>query len=697
MKNFENILKQTEQRYFNRNRERNEKTKLIREGKIFEANPPELVENRLSRLNADSSTARAIISEGLKFTPTKPSVPPPRNFPIALERILGTNDFMGIGFLEKGLSISHAVARVQIKSSQGAVVGYGTGFLVSPRLLMTNNHVLEAREAATASLAEFNFQVGLDGQFKVSRVFQLAPEEFFLTDPTLDYTLVALRPDPVLAEFGWLRLIQESGKLMVGEWVNIIQHPNGEPKQLALRENRVVDELERFLHYQTDTAPGSSGSPVFNDQWEVVALHHSGVPERDPQGNVLTTDGRRWEPWMGEHRIAWKANEGARVSRLVAHIKNQRLNAAQQRMRTEMFEAAPPFIHVPEVDLSADKSGIPLQPQPELNRDGGITWTIPLRIHVSLGRAVPAGAAPISEQPSKTEPAAPPGEDAALREALNELALAETRAYYDAEADARAADAYYAGIPASISGTSLFEKLNQLLRSTHRTRIAYKPARHVYPWVDLHPDRRIRSIYSGQDFEPGTLIREDFRIDQERAVKMREFLLKESGPSPERIAEELDFLESQAPYNCEHVVPQSWFGKREPMRGDLHHLFACETRCNSFRSNIPYYDFPDFEEAVMDMCGKRLGDDKFEPLRGKGAVARAALYFMLRYPGEVGDEGREMQADRLPTLLAWHRANPPDEYEKHRNMAIYEKQGNRNPLIDRPEWADNVEFTLGIS
>jgi endonuclease I len=49
-------------------------------------------------------------------------------------------------------------------------------------------------------------------------------------------------------------------------------------------------------------------------------------------------------------------------------------------------------------------------------------------------------------------------------------------------------------------------------------------------------------------------------------------------------------------------VPQSWYAKAEPMRGDLHHLFACEPRCNSFRSNIPYFDFADFSnpEVIRD-------------------------------------------------------------------------------------------------
>ena len=52
--------------------------------------------------------------------------------------------------------------------------------------------------------------------------------------------------------------------LIVGQWVNIIQHPNGERKQLALRQNNIIDMLDDFLQYETDTAPGSSGSPTFS-------------------------------------------------------------------------------------------------------------------------------------------------------------------------------------------------------------------------------------------------------------------------------------------------------------------------------------------------------------------------------------------------------------------------------------------------
>jgi endonuclease G, mitochondrial len=139
-------------------------------------------------------------------------------------------------------------------------------------------------------------------------------------------------------------------------------------------------------------------------------------------------------------------------------------------------------------------------------------------------------------------------------------------------------------------------------------------------------------------------------------------------------------------------VPQSWFGKHEPMRGDLHHLFTCESGCNSFRGNFPYIDFPDAEEAIREACGHREANG-FEPAAGKGPVARATLYFLLCYPSLVGDTAQELRAERLEMLLAWHRGDRVSDYERHRNFAIAELQGNRNPLIDHPDWAERIDFS----
>ncbi|MER5479603.1 endonuclease [Streptomyces sp. NPDC002734] len=79
-------------------------------------------------------------------------------------------------------------------------------------------------------------------------------------------------------------------------------------------------------------------------------------------------------------------------------------------------------------------------------------------------------------------------------------------------------------------------------------------------------------------------------------------------------------------------------------------------------------------------------------MHGKGAVARATLYFLLRCPGLVGESG-EFPRSRLPVPLAWHEREPVDEYERHRNAAVAEIQGNRNPLTDHPEWAREIDFS----
>ena len=147
-----------------------------------------------------------------------------------------------------------------------------------------------------------------------------------------------------------LPLIPQTGMLVVGETVNIIQHPNGEPRQLAIQDNKVIDELGLFLHYQTDTSLGSSGSPVFNDQWEMVALHHSGVPGLSQEGKIRSTDGRDWEEWMGEQRIAGIANEGVRVSRLVQHVQAQNLSEPQRQLVDEILAAKPPELPSPPAE-----------------------------------------------------------------------------------------------------------------------------------------------------------------------------------------------------------------------------------------------------------------------------------------------------------------------------------------------------------
>lgn len=690
------LLEKTEKRYADRTSDRNEIRRKIDSGLLLQADKPERVKKRLERLGVTRSTAAVLVGSDVTSVPPTSTSRKPDSF--GLERLFHKSDLMSVNYLEVGTQAARSVGRIRIQTSHRSIAGYGTGFMVSPRLLLTNNHVLPSHQIASFSQVEFNFQDGMDGQPLLSVVFHLEPDAFFITDEDLDYTLVAVRDRGRngfnLGSFGWHRLIEEEGKVIVGEYVSIIQHPGGEPKQLALRENQLIDVLPNFLHYQTDTAPGSSGSPVFNDQWEVVALHHSGVPKRDEQGHILAIDDTLWTEEQGEHRIDWLANEGARISRIVRHVQQQNLSVDKQNLRNELFNAMPNPSQLPENVPESTASS------PAIGNDGSVTWTIPLQVSVRLGQPTsPASTTPAPEKPEpQSIPARPREENQELEAALAELEAASGKTYYDAASDESNRDRYYKKILSEankLNPDELYKELSNLLKSTHKTKLSYSPSQHLYPWVDLHPDRQLRSIYSDQTFKPEELIREDFRIAQLRALRTQEFKLKESTISAKEMDIQLDLLEASLPFNCEHVVPQSWFKKKEPMRGDLHHLFACEVKCNSYRGNYPYFDFPDFEEKVRDRCGK-LSEEKFEPSAGKGAVARATLYFMLRHPGEIDKTAREYQEERLATLFDWHKTNPVTEYEKHRNMAIFEKQGNRNPLIDFPDWADKIAFKLGL-
>ena len=273
-----------------------------------------------------------------------------------------------------------------------------------------------------------------------------------------------------------------------------------------------------------------------------------------------------------------------------------------------------------------------------------------------------------------------------VREALDELAAAKERVYLAEEADLEAASGYYSAVDADADAPALFTALSSLLEETHRVRPAYRPSVELYPWIDLQPDGKLRSVYTGEEFEPEELIQEAAEVEERRA-SLRAEKSRERGTTAESTEA---LVEDLHPYNCEHVVCQSWFEHHEPMRGDLHHLFTCESKCNSFRGNFKYVDFPDFEKVVREDCGKRE-ETGFEPWREKATVARATLYFMLRYPA-LGVYSEEA----LAMLLKWHDSAPVSDYERHRNATIFEKQGNRNPLIDHPEWAPRIGFSAGL-
>ncbi len=261
---------------------------------------------------------------------------------LGIERILGANDLLPINYLAAGLKVGRAVCRIQIRDVAGRVLGHGTGFLVSPQLLLTNHHVLPGAAFAQRSLAEFDYEDDVDFIPKDSKLFSLQPKKFFYNSAALDFALVAVNPHAssgaALSDFGFLPLIGASGKALIGEPVSIIQHPSGASKQIAVRNNHILNLVAEFIHYETDTQRGSSGSPVFNDQWQVAALHHASVPRKDAQGRILAKNGQPWTPNQGDDQIDWIANEGVRISAIVQHLRARNWQAGHKALLGKLLD-----------------------------------------------------------------------------------------------------------------------------------------------------------------------------------------------------------------------------------------------------------------------------------------------------------------------------------------------------------------------
>lgn len=266
------------------------------------------------------------------------------------ERIINGNELQDINYFARGGRAAQSVARIAIREPNGRQIGWGTGFLIAPNVLITNHHVLSDSRSASRSEAQFQYERDIDGRQIEPAVFALEPQMLFFSMPALDFTVVAVagraqNSDRPLASYGYLPLVGTLGKVTEGEWLTIIQHPNGERKQVCVRENHFIKKTTDVLWYSTDTVGGSSGSPVFNNDWYVVALHHSGIP-KEISGRIQTVDGRDYDPNRdSDDRIKWIANEGIRVSRIVETLKQK---LPQQPLLIPVFNATASSARLPE-------------------------------------------------------------------------------------------------------------------------------------------------------------------------------------------------------------------------------------------------------------------------------------------------------------------------------------------------------------
>ncbi len=895
---------------------------------------------------ADLSERRAM--QILDYDPPKAGekgIIDPKDFDF--EKLYLESNLLPIRFIREGNRRADAICRLNARFN------LGTGFLVGPGLLMTNNHLIASPEEAKEFVAEFYYEEGVD-TIRVT----LHPEKLFITSDKfdLDYTIVACSVDGI-EQATPITLCREPALIALGERANIIQHPKGRFKEIAIHENKVVYIDQKVIHYTTDTETGSSGAPSFNDDWELVALHHAGwqneegktvnegvrisaivadLMRRVTQGAAYADAAKKMlrhvngyteamgffdlaglvEPgddqfevevlnykgtreyvdagfWNIEHfndkisdsrvrevskvvktlsldvfgltevqdgalmrlqkelrkggvntdfvylpsnyaqgmavlydadlvkcfmrndiydRYADLLNstvdggkpafaggrlplfaqcivrDGAKESRfifIVLHLKafGDALSRSRRKLASQIVAAIIEDIQSEEklpVILGGDFNQVldgdvlaSLTGDPDLftltsddHQEDAMTYVgnpkyqsvidhiivskdtqlgeieaddaaivrldkelaiftkeisdhVPVVVRILYKDTTGAGdndlpmAGGGDEKPEAsasdpcketTSTAAEKEEDlaaiGAIKAKLNKTKFKVEKEYYDPELDTKTAEAYYKGIPLNdLKGGELFQALHRLLKQTHERFLSYGEARHsyLYPIVDLWPDGQLHSIYSGEKMDPEDAIRRDFEAARKIRREFERFTRFESFATDNEKADFLAALESQFPFNCEHVVPQSWFNKSNPMRADLHHLFACEPKCNSHRSNYRYKDFEDFAPQVEDpfeklkrQCGKADGS-RFEPEAGKGYVARATLYFILRYPNSTQYKEKD-----LKTLLKWHKDFPVDPFDLHRNFHIQRAQGNRNPFIDFPDLADVVDFEQGV-
>lgn len=161
-------------------------------------------------------------------------------------------------------------------------------------------------------------------------------------------------------------------------------------------------------------------------------------------------------------------------------------------------------------------------------------------------------------------------------------------------------------------------------------------------------------------------------------------------------------------YNREHSFPKSWFNDVLPVNTDLFHIYPTDGWVNNKRGNLPYGETT--SATWTSTNGSMVGPSSvqgyqgsvFEPIdEYKGDLARTYFYIATRYygedsqwPGSDMTTGAQPKPWAVPMLLAWHLADAVSAKEINRNNEVYKYQGNRNPFIDDPKFAEKIWGTL---
>ena len=190
-----------------------------------------------------------------------------------------------MAFIQRASQPAAAVCRIELPNQEAI----GTGFLIAKNLVLTNFHVIAPYDDSDpyALLAQITLRFGYltmaSGQGAVGQAFELAPNplcRFQTVEQGLDYALLQVE-DRILSEQTLQPIDLRQSRLPDRNMnIHILQHPEGQTLRVTFSNNGITGVYGRdgLIQYVSDTAVGSSGSPCFNDNWELVAVHHAQVP-----------------------------------------------------------------------------------------------------------------------------------------------------------------------------------------------------------------------------------------------------------------------------------------------------------------------------------------------------------------------------------------------------------------------------------
>ena len=241
---------------------------------------------------------------------------------------------------------------------------------------------------------------------------------------------------------------------------------------------------------------------------------------------------------------------------------------------------------------------------------------------------------------------------------------------------------YYNNLNTDKTGTAFRSDLAKLITDTHKHQTSYDEVKSVFLKSDVDPNNKNNVIwfYTGTSVPyKGTMLDKDY------------------------------------PTNREHVWPKN-AGKAFPAEtgpgGDSHHLRPLNDSLNSTRSSLSFGELTPGASGVSvvsengttnygNLCYK--SSSYFYPGKGyRGATARILFYMQTRWGDQWGlsfvdSAGSNKTIGKISDLMKWHLQEPPTDEEIRRNEVVFGIQGNRNPFIDHPEYAEMIYCNDGQS